>query len=206
MNEIVNDLKTDYRFLLGFLLLIISIFIVLPSVVIIHYLKEKQIIKFPKSESIFFRNRILLSFLLALFISLPFIFSGKLSMIFSFGLILLLFLVFFPFITVYCSKGKELTFDSENIPIPKYGQNNRKRRSFGFLLLLVCFVNLFGVLSLQNMNITISLYLEIYYFVAAILPIPLAAYFMYIIECQYCSCLNFYKIHKTCKHCSLEFE
>jgi hypothetical protein len=141
-----------------------------------------------------------------LLISLPYILSGKLSLIFSLALALFLFLLFFPFFTVICSKGKELIFDSENNPIPKYGKNNQKRRRLGFLLILICSLNLIALLILEDMDITIGQYLGIYYYLAVVFTIPLAIYFMTIIECKYCSCLIFNKTNnKVCKNCSLNF-
>jgi len=205
--QLISDFKADRTYFLGFLVLVILIFVFLPSVVIIHYLKEKQLIKFPKLESNFFRNRIFLSLLVSLFISLPYILSGKISLLFSLGLILLLFFAFFPFFTAICSKGKEISFDSENKPIPKYGKNNQKRRKLGYLLFLLWIVNVICLYFLMDMKIPISDSWVTYYYVTGLFTMFWAVYFISIVECKYCSCLNFEKIkNKICKNCSLEID
>jgi len=201
LKEIIQALKTDP----GFLYLVILILVVLPMLVIIHYLNENRIISFPKPKTGLVKKPMYISALLSLAVMTPFIFIYKFSMILSAGLILMFALLLLPVVTFYSSKGKEPTFDSNNRPVPRYGQLNTKRRVLGTQFMLLFIANMVSVFILDRDHVPIDKAFEIYFFGIGMLSMPLAVYFTQIIECEYCSCLNFRGMTKVCKYCSIPF-
>lgn len=182
------------------------IVVVLPALVIVHYLKENRIVNFPKLNTGNFRRPVTLSGLLSLLVIIPFIMIYKFSFLISAGLIVMFAIMILPFVTFYTSKGKEITFDSNKRSIPKYGKLNSKRRTLGSLFLLLFLGNIIAVYLLETYHVPLDIAATIYFFGVAAVSMLLSIYFTSIIECEYCSCLNFKGMTKACKHCSIPFE